>query len=366
MRAVVDQMVLSFSEGKGGGFFFWSIDRRFMVKTLEPNEYAKLRGLLPAYYRHMWTRRRSLLPRFYGAYSITIQNHEKLCGRSRSSARRRAERSTSATTPRAGSTAIGVGGTAARSRTWTCQAAKLADGIAEGLLDDLRHDTQLLCSHNLMDYSLLLGVHNQAVATEGLPGLKVKTTDGGVVADEVDVPGYYMGLIDILQAWNLSKRIERYSKIVFKGRWAKEVKDGMSAIEPTAYRERFLAGIGHQLGVTRRTAIHQCEKTQHVRQAGGILGERRDEAAPPPADYRRRPGWPPRRTVRRRDRSPRSAGARPGPPAPLARKPVSERVARTRIDGSRALCGERSGCPPGIIQPSEKQSLISKSFDNPT
>ena len=35
VRAVVDQMVLSFSEGKGGGFFFWSIDRRFMVKTLE-------------------------------------------------------------------------------------------------------------------------------------------------------------------------------------------------------------------------------------------------------------------------------------------------------------------------------------------
>ena len=59
-------MVLSFSEGKGGGFFFWSIDRRFMVKTLEPFEFQKLRALLPKYYRHMWQHRRSLLPRFYG------------------------------------------------------------------------------------------------------------------------------------------------------------------------------------------------------------------------------------------------------------------------------------------------------------
>ena len=75
-RAIVDQMVLSFSEGKGGGFFFWSIDRRFMVKTLEATEFRKLRDLLPSYFHHMLTRG-SLLPRFYGAYSITIQNHEK-------------------------------------------------------------------------------------------------------------------------------------------------------------------------------------------------------------------------------------------------------------------------------------------------
>ena len=76
-RAIVDQMVLSFSEGKGGGFFFWSIDRRFMVKTLEATEFRKLRDLLPSCCHHMLARRGSLLPRFYGAYSITIQNHEK-------------------------------------------------------------------------------------------------------------------------------------------------------------------------------------------------------------------------------------------------------------------------------------------------
>ena len=36
-----------------------------------------------------------------------------------------------------------------------------------------------------------------------------------------------------------------------QGRWGKNVKAGMSAIEPTAYRTRFLAGVGYQLGLTR-------------------------------------------------------------------------------------------------------------------
>jgi len=73
----VEKMMLSFSEGKGGGFFFWSLDRRFMVKTLEAEEYAGLKKLLPAYFRHMFTRPSSLLARFFGAYSITVQNHTK-------------------------------------------------------------------------------------------------------------------------------------------------------------------------------------------------------------------------------------------------------------------------------------------------
>ena len=33
---------------------------------------------------------------------------------------------------------------------------------------------------------------------------------------QVDVPRYYMGVIDMLQDWNMSKRIERLAKIVLK------------------------------------------------------------------------------------------------------------------------------------------------------
>ena len=43
------------------------------------------------------------------------------------------------------------------------------------------------------------------------------------------------------------KRLERLAKTVLKGRFKKELRNGMSAIAPTAYRERFLAGTAYQL-----------------------------------------------------------------------------------------------------------------------
>ena len=97
-----------------------------------------------------------------------------------------------------------------------------------------------------MDYSLLLGVHNQKVPVSEM---NVESHPDAVVAQEVDVAHYYMGLIDVLQEWNMAKRIERWAKIILKGRWRHEIKDGMSAIEPSAYRERFLKGVGYQLGL---------------------------------------------------------------------------------------------------------------------
>ena len=36
-----------------------------------------LKKILPAYYKHMFTRPNSLLSKFYGAYSIQIQGHTK-------------------------------------------------------------------------------------------------------------------------------------------------------------------------------------------------------------------------------------------------------------------------------------------------
>ena len=126
-----------------------------------------------------------------------------------------------------------------------------SESTQEGLLAELEHDTALLMSANLMDYSLLLGVHNQAVPTSSIGGVNVAEPGdtAAAVALQVDVPRYYMGVIDVLQAWDFSKRTERWAKILFKGRFARDVRNGMSAVEPLSYRERFLGGISHQLGL---------------------------------------------------------------------------------------------------------------------
>ncbi|GMH75602.1 hypothetical protein TL16_g06815 [Triparma laevis f. inornata] len=45
----------------------------------------------------------------------------------------------------------------------------------------------------------------------------------------------FMGLIDMLQEWNMKKRLERFAKILFK----RDDGEGLSAIEPNAYMKRF-------------------------------------------------------------------------------------------------------------------------------
>lgn len=63
--------------------------------------------------------------------------------------------------------------------------------------------------------------------------------DGGMRARLVEGPGtYYIGIIDVLQEWNFKKKMERFLKMYFK----RYDGDGLSAIEPVAYSERFWRG----------------------------------------------------------------------------------------------------------------------------
>lgn len=66
-----------------------------------------------------------------------------------------------------------------------------------------------------------------------------RDVDGGMRARLVEGPGtYYIGIIDILQEWNWNKKLERFLKIYFK----RCDGDGISAIEPVTYSERFWRG----------------------------------------------------------------------------------------------------------------------------
>lgn len=60
---------------------------------------------------------------------------------------------------------------------------------------------------------------------------------GGVKAQVTEGPGiYYLGVIDMLQEWNLKKKAERFLKVTF----LRKDKEGLSAIEPVRYQERFM------------------------------------------------------------------------------------------------------------------------------
>lgn len=147
---------------------------------------------------------------------------------------------------------------------------KLRFGKLEGrkLVHQLKSDSNFLCDQGIMDYSLLLGVievsyqvNQQNILTRDgsifleniVAGGKNEeasssSEDGAVperakqstlclrTSEVVIGPGfYYIGLIDILQTWNLSKRFERFVKSVI----LRKDPDGISAMAPKPYRDRF-------------------------------------------------------------------------------------------------------------------------------
>lgn len=139
------------------------------------------------------------------------------------------------------------------------------------LLVQLMEDSDFLCALGVMDYSLLLGVievsyvvnRNNILTRDGSvflpPDSGTKRSDTGRhdeaqhdnsdatervkqstqclrAAEVVIGPGfYYIGIIDMLQTWNWSKRMERFIKTIV----LRNDADGISAMPPKPYRDRF-------------------------------------------------------------------------------------------------------------------------------
>ena len=85
-------------------------------------------------------------------------------------------------------------------------------------------------------------------STSGLE--QVSDTKNTFKARTIEGPGFYcLGIIDILQEWNWNKKLERFFKIYFRC----QDSYGISCIEPSLYRKRFLAKM-LQIGIGRKTA----------------------------------------------------------------------------------------------------------------
>lgn len=56
------------SSGRSGGLFFYTKDKRFMMKTLSKREFFKLRSSLKDYVHHLQNNPDSLVIKFFGMY----------------------------------------------------------------------------------------------------------------------------------------------------------------------------------------------------------------------------------------------------------------------------------------------------------
>jgi len=118
-------------------------------------------------------------------------------------------------------------------------------------LQQVDKDSSFLESCGIMDYSLLLGIHNVRQPVTHRPSQSAGCFDiaskdaliyvlpfhyNGVPAEVIEGPGrYFFGIIDILQEYNLQKKLERCAKVYMKCSDSR----GISSVPPKKYAQRF-------------------------------------------------------------------------------------------------------------------------------
>ncbi|KAI8359102.1 hypothetical protein EDC96DRAFT_483337 [Choanephora cucurbitarum] len=306
MMSLTNKYILSEigSPGKSGSFFYYSRDYRFIIKTIHHSEHKFMRRILKDYYEHVSNNPNTLLCRFYGLHRIKLPRGRKihfvvmgnvlpsnkdihqtydlkgsLYGRLTSD--QEIEKN-----PR----------TVRKDQNWIKdnQQLQFGDVKQELFLKQLERDVDLLKRLRIMDYSLLIGIHDlrrgnaecirdqslhmitprtKKMISDGLLRKQTKAEimrkalkkanavninpselpvspseerrwcifyadDGGFRSSDQDNKPldkiYYVGVIDILTPYNITKRVETFWKSITQD------KETISSVNPLAYGKRFM------------------------------------------------------------------------------------------------------------------------------
>ncbi|KAE8281932.1 Phosphatidylinositol 4-phosphate 5-kinase type-1 alpha [Larimichthys crocea] len=268
------------SSGASGSLFYLSNDDEYIIKTVQHKEAEFLQKLLPGYFMNLNQNKRTLLPKFYGLYCVqaagknirivvmnnllpsSVRMHLKFDLKGSTYKRRASAKEREKNVP-------------------TYKDLDFMQDMQEGLLMEadkynavcktINRDCLLLQSFKIMDYSLLVGIHNldqacreqaskDAVAeaadqrrpqgqkslySTAIEAIQAESGSMGSLDTEDKTGGIparngkgerllvYIGIIDILQSYRLAKRLEHS--------WKALVHDGdtVSVHRPGFYAERF-------------------------------------------------------------------------------------------------------------------------------
>lgn len=261
----------SVSGGGSGSFLFFTDDRRFLVKQINSAEFNTLLTILPSYHNYLKDNPETMLQRIYQLSSCQMYRH-KLFFMVVSNVHytafslghelhERYDIKGSWINRNAAPIANG-----ARVRCQLCEdsyiygsnatCSKRPVGFshvpnvtmkdmdlnyklpmprnkATRLKKQFECDTDWLCKHRIMDYSLYLGVHKRSYDVDmsrradlrlssstnnGINLAFFQEDDGGIGAVFIEGPAvFYMGLIDILQRYDESKQVERCYRLSIGG-----------------------------------------------------------------------------------------------------------------------------------------------------
>jgi len=277
--------------GKSGAKLFLSADKLYVIKTLTSEEVEEMHSLLKEYHPYVVQRHgKSLLPQYLAMYRLTVDNIEHYMVVMRNvftghlKVHRKYDLKGSTVDREASGKEKQKKEPTLKDNDFLNDGVKVTIGseAKAKLLETLNADVEFLTKHDIMDYSLLLGIHDTKTALEedretdeeedddeeydsGGSGValtppespgsdrralakKSSVAEGWIDPDrdiyaipsqgnEANQEIYFLSLVDILTHYGVKKKTAKAAKTVKYG----SSVDGISTIEPEIYAKRFLA-----------------------------------------------------------------------------------------------------------------------------
>jgi len=253
------------SSGKSGSFFYYTADGKYMIKTISREEFTFLKKIIPNYYNHVTKNPETLIIRFFGVHKMvfakkggrnltnirfvimanifntTLEIHQRYDLKGSTYGRQVETEKGGPVDPAIARKDLDL----LNSKT----KIMLGDDTCSKLLNQIEKDVKFFKENKIIDYSLLLGVHNREY--ESLKRLSVdeafthrrsstqkpavsrfyEAFEGGMLsADGSKI--YFVGIIDILTEYNVRKKVEHNFKRARFG-------EGISCVPPIHYGDRF-------------------------------------------------------------------------------------------------------------------------------
>ena len=251
-KSAIEKM--SESKGKSGSFFFYSHDRKFIIKTISGDERKTLLDIFHDYFNYIKENKTTLITKIYGVYTLVIKNAssvniilmQNLFGCSPIHIQR----------------LFDLKGSTVQRKTkdvqkwrkdqvlkdldyqWLTRVERKLINFKEEDINEIKNilnnDVVFYKSLKLMDYSLLFIIidfpnkidpdYNQIVGLLDDPKYR-----GHVYKSENGKYIYIIGIIDYLQKYNFKKKMEHCMKGIINGK----ENNMISAVEPEYYGDRF-------------------------------------------------------------------------------------------------------------------------------
>ncbi|KAL6941516.1 hypothetical protein ACO0RG_002648 [Hanseniaspora osmophila] len=270
LKSLTSKYVLSElnSPGKSGSFFYYSRDYKYIIKTIHSSEHRHLRTHLKQYFDHCMANKETLVSQFYGLYRLKLPITYQLFNSSRTKTKSRKiyfivmnnlfpihiDRSfdlkgslygritdcepyeiqtSDGATVLTTSSATSTSSMTFKDLNWLQDnmTLNLSAPVYTYLKTQLEKDVGLLAKLNIMDYSLLIGIHD--IRPDIYDYSNEEIFSWGILNAKKDQL-YFIGIIDCLTNYSFFKNLETLIKSLNHNR------NEISAIPPELYGKRFL------------------------------------------------------------------------------------------------------------------------------